>query len=73
MQTQAMSRIFKPTAFLITHSSIIPTTPTTYLEAFKYSEWRSAMNEEFHTLQEQEQGKWSLVPCLPSMNFVGCK
>ena len=68
MQTRAKSGIFKPKAFHIT--TALPT-PTSYTEASKYPEWRTAMHEEFNALQAQ--GTWSLVPRLPSMNVVGCK
>ncbi|KAL0536505.1 hypothetical protein IC582_025454 [Cucumis melo] len=68
MQTRAKSGIFKPKAFHIT--TALPT-PTSYTEASKYPEWRTAMHEEFNALQAQ--GTWSLVPRLPSMNIVGCK
>ncbi|TYK08058.1 putative mitochondrial protein [Cucumis melo var. makuwa] len=68
MQTRAKSGIFKPKAFHIT--TALPT-PTSYTEASKYPEWRTAMHEEFNALQAQ--GTWCLVPRLPSMNVVGCK
>ncbi|KAL4017194.1 hypothetical protein IC575_024870 [Cucumis melo] len=50
MQTRAKSGIFKPKAFHIT--TALPTT-TSYTEASKYPEWRTAMHEEFNALQAQ--------------------
>ena len=69
MQTQVKKKKkIKLKAFHI--STSLPTL-TSYTEASKYPEWRTAMCEEFNALQTQ--GTWFLVPRHPSMNVVGCK
>lgn len=64
MQTWAKSRIVKsnPKCYLSTALilSLIPTEPTSYTQAVKSPEWRTAMAEEFTALHQQ--GTWTLVP-----------
>ncbi|KAI0518782.1 hypothetical protein KFK09_006218 [Dendrobium nobile] len=45
--------------------------PTTYNQATKSEQWRSAMSQEFQALQTQ--GTWDLVPPNPTQNVLGCK
>ena len=65
---------FDPKAYSATKHPLSPNlefVPTTYNQASKHSEWRSAMQSEFNALQTT--GTWSLVPHSPSQNVVGCK
>lgn len=45
--------------------------PSTYKQACKYSHWCDAMRDEYEALRRNNT--WTLVPCLPSMNIVGCR
>ncbi|PKU63401.1 Retrovirus-related Pol polyprotein from transposon TNT 1-94 [Dendrobium catenatum] len=52
-------------------NSVVPESPTTFTEAFKYPEWRAAMASEFFALQQQ--GTWSLIQPPPGASILGCK
>ncbi|KAM1108382.1 hypothetical protein ACFX2B_004976 [Malus domestica] len=80
MITRAKAGISKPKIFTATkhHLSpsvdpltIIPPTPTTYLQASKHPAWVKAMTDEYQALQST--GTWELVSSHPSYNLVGCK
>ncbi|PKU76821.1 Retrovirus-related Pol polyprotein from transposon TNT 1-94 [Dendrobium catenatum] len=45
--------------------------PTTYQQAAKSEQWRTAMSQEFQALQSQ--GTWELVPPNASQNVLGSK
>ena len=45
--------------------------PKSYQKYFHDPRWKSAMEEEFHSLQENET--WELVPLPPKRKFVQCK
>ncbi|PKU63834.1 Retrovirus-related Pol polyprotein from transposon TNT 1-94 [Dendrobium catenatum] len=75
MVTRGKTGSLKPTQRLnLFHSTCVgdsPSAPSTYAEASKSAEWRSAMAEEFFALQTQ--GTWSLVPPPPTSSVLGCK
>lgn len=79
MYTRSQSGIPKKKAWLSTKhplpqvllSQVLPTEPTSYTQAVKSSDWRTAMDMEFTALQRS--GTWTLVPRKPHMNVVGCK
>ncbi|CAL9026369.1 unnamed protein product, partial [Prunus brigantina] len=74
MVTRSKNGIFKPKAYTATKhplSSSLDYVPTTYHQASKFAEWRSAMQAEFNALQST--GTWILVPSSSSQNVVGCK
>lgn len=78
MTTRSMDGISKKKTFLSTRyplTTALTAThlpePTTYSQASKFPEWRTAMDLEFTALQRQ--GTWTLVPHQPHMNVVGCK
>jgi hypothetical protein len=84
MITRACDQIFKPKQMsdgfisypplkALTASTMVLSSsePTSFSSAFKYVEWRKAMNEEFTALMQN--GTWTLVSPQPNMNLVGCK
>ncbi|PKU65522.1 Retrovirus-related Pol polyprotein from transposon TNT 1-94 [Dendrobium catenatum] len=75
MLTRAKTGSLKPRIRLnLLHSTsqnTIPITPTSYTEAAKQSEWRTAMALEFFALQKQ--GTWSLVEPPHDATILGCK
>ena len=78
MQTHAKSGIYKKKVFFNTKHKLpnalvsgFVSTPTSYTQAFKFHQWRQAMDLEFSALQNQQT--WVLVPHSPNMNVVGCK
>ena len=80
MRTRSQNHIVRPKSFIdgtvrypllnnfLTVCSV-PETPSSYTEARKYAEWRSAMDDEFSALMKN--GTWSLVPARTDMNVVG--
>ncbi|KAA8541301.1 hypothetical protein F0562_025264 [Nyssa sinensis] len=81
MTTRSQNNILKPKQFFdgttryhlpiaLLVISTIPTDPTCYSEAQKFSEWREAMDAEFSALMKQ--GTWSLVPYKAGMNLKAC-
>ena len=79
MTTRFKAGIFKPKVLetTISKSASKPqidytiTKPPFYKIAAQFSQWCSAMDEEFTTFTRQ--GTWTLVPPSPSQNVVGCK
>ncbi|KAM1230354.1 hypothetical protein ACFX2G_041419 [Malus domestica] len=80
MVTRAKAGIHKPKVFTATKHpllttvdslTVIPPTPTTYLQASKNANWLAAMQAEYQALQST--GTWVLVPPNPQYNLVGCK
>lgn len=51
--------------------ALIPFAPTSVIEAFKFTDWRQAMQLEFNALLDTHT--WTLVPPFASQNLVGCK
>ncbi|KAK8943168.1 hypothetical protein KSP39_PZI009550 [Platanthera zijinensis] len=45
--------------------------PTCYTQAVRDPAWRAAMSSEFNALLRN--GTWTLVPCQPHFNLIGCK
>ena len=60
-----------PTKAFSTSTGPLEVEPTCFTLTPKSPHWREAMNAEFITLMRN--GTWSLVPCKPTMNLVGCK
>ncbi|PKU87366.1 Retrovirus-related Pol polyprotein from transposon TNT 1-94 [Dendrobium catenatum] len=72
MQTRLRSGISKPRQILDLSATTIKTkTPTSYAEASKHAEWRSAMSAEFLALIKQ--GTWLLVPPPADKPILGSK
>jgi hypothetical protein len=83
MQTQFKSHSHKPRAFtygtipypppkaLLAMTDAQSKEPTSFIVANKAEPWRATMNSKFNTLMQN--GIWTLVPCKPHMNLVGCK
>ncbi|KAM1315704.1 hypothetical protein ACFX2F_019436 [Malus domestica] len=80
MVTRAKAGIHKPKVFTATKHplpptldslTVIPPTPTTYLQASKNANWLAAMQVEYQALQST--GTWVLIPHNPQYNLVGCK
>ncbi|KAL3830766.1 hypothetical protein ACJIZ3_019568 [Penstemon smallii] len=58
-----------PRAHLTENS--IPEEPSSFTQASKFSDWRSAMQQEFDALMNTKT--WSLIPPSPGQNLIGCK
>jgi hypothetical protein len=71
MQTRSKHGIFKPKVSYAAQIDYTTTEPTSYTNASKYSQWCTAMDEEFQALKKQ--GTWSLVLLPATKNVVGCK
>ncbi|KAI0493266.1 hypothetical protein KFK09_027542 [Dendrobium nobile] len=72
MQTRLRSGILKPKqVFDLSVVQASSPTPTTYTEAVKHANWRSAMSTEYSALQKL--GTWSLVPAPLNKPVLGSK
>jgi hypothetical protein len=83
MRTRSQNAIHKPkplpTDFIpkpppkafSTSTGPLEVEPTCFTLTSKSPHWREAMNAEFIALMRN--GTWSLVPCKPTLNLVGCK
>ncbi|KAH9651886.1 retrovirus-related pol polyprotein from transposon RE1 [Citrus sinensis] len=68
MITRAKAGIFKPKAFVTSHNSLKPNTPS---EALSDPNWKAAMQAEYDALIKNKT--WSLVPMCSDFKVVGCK
>lgn len=71
MVTREQTNSLKPKIFA---SAITPTPtmePCTYHQAVQHACWQQAMQAEYTTLMNNNT--WSIVPCPPNINLVGCK
>ncbi|KAH9682999.1 retrovirus-related pol polyprotein from transposon RE1 [Citrus sinensis] len=68
MITRAKAGIFKPKAFLTSHNSLEPNTPS---EALSDPNWKAAMQTEYDALIKNNT--WSLIPICSDFKVVGCK
>ncbi|PKU77708.1 Retrovirus-related Pol polyprotein from transposon TNT 1-94 [Dendrobium catenatum] len=71
MLTRSQTGHIKPTKIFDLAHIMHRTEPTTYTQAAKSAEWRTAMSQEFQALQSQ--GTWELVPPDPTQHVLGSK
>ena len=76
MTTRAQTNSLKPKTLVVSRhptpvSSVIASEPKTYKQAASSPEWLCAMEAEYQALRRN--CTWTLVPCPPTANVVGCK
>uniref|UniRef100_A0A3Q7JC68 Reverse transcriptase Ty1/copia-type domain-containing protein n=1 Tax=Solanum lycopersicum TaxID=4081 RepID=A0A3Q7JC68_SOLLC len=76
MTTRAQTNSLKPKTLVVSRhptpvSSIIASEPKTYKQAASSPKWLCAMEAEYQALRCN--CTWTLVPCPPTANVVGCK
>uniref|UniRef100_A0A3Q7H262 Reverse transcriptase Ty1/copia-type domain-containing protein n=1 Tax=Solanum lycopersicum TaxID=4081 RepID=A0A3Q7H262_SOLLC len=76
MTTRAQTNSLKPKTLVVSRhptpvSSVIASEPKPYKQAASSPEWLCAMEAEYQALCRN--CTWTLVPCPPTANVVGCK
>ena len=76
MTTRAQTNSLKPKTLVVSRhptpvSSVIASEPKTYKQVASSPEWLCAMETEYQALRRN--CTWTLVPCPPTANVVGCK
>lgn len=72
MVTRTQTGSLKPKAtFDLLHFTTASDEPRSHITALADPHWSAAMNEEFRALLSQNT--WTLVPCPPNTNILGCK
>uniref|UniRef100_A0A3Q7I3A3 Reverse transcriptase Ty1/copia-type domain-containing protein n=1 Tax=Solanum lycopersicum TaxID=4081 RepID=A0A3Q7I3A3_SOLLC len=76
MTTRSQTKSLKPKTLFVSHhptlvSSVIASEPKTQVQAASSPEWLCAMEADYQAFRRN--CTWTLVPCPPNANVVGCK